>query len=177
VVQGSENGLMKGRAIHPKMASHTEQGDSSESDGRTEPVKSYVSEATLKELDREADQRGMSRSSLIETYIRRGLRQDREDELEAQSRAARELQDVIDQGLDDFRDVARQIQDLNAKTGVYSAATFELLKQGHPDSTVQDALSVGSRRLRDDVDVEDTDSSVQSDDLQEDDQSEGFWDD
>lgn len=138
---------------------------------RTEVVKSYVSPQTLNDLDREADRRDMSRSALVDLYIRRGLRQDREDDVAAETRAVTELQDVIDRGLDDFRNTARHIQDLNAKSGVYAVAAFELLKQNYGEAQIREALQTGSRRLRDDDLAPDEESSDQ-----EDDHSAGFWD-
>lgn len=118
------------------------------SSARTETVKSYVSPQLKEEIEREADRRDLSTSSLVEAYCRRGLRQDREDELAAETEAARRLGDVLDQGLDDFQDTARHIQNLNAKTGVYAVAAFELLKREYPEQTVKKALQTGSRRLR-----------------------------
>jgi len=148
----------------------------SDSGGRTEVVKSYVSQQTLEDLDREADRRGCSRSSLVDEYIRRGLRHDREDEVAAEARAVRKLQDVLDQGLDDFRETARHQQDLNAKTGVYAVAAFELLKDNHGQAQVKDALETASRRLRDDeLDVDDVASNL--DDKPDDGDDGGFWDD
>ena len=131
---------------------------------RTETVKSYVSPSTKQDLDREADRLGLSRSALIARYCRRGLRQDREEDLAADTEAARRLGDVLDAGIDDMEDVARQIQDLNAKTGVYAVAAFELVKREHGEAAVRKALQTGARRLReqespapvDDVDHEET---------------------
>lgn len=56
-----------------------------------------MSETTKQNFDREADRRGLSRSALITTYCQRGLRQDREGELSAETEAARRLADVLDQ--------------------------------------------------------------------------------
>lgn len=121
--------------------------DQASTSGRTETVKSYVSLATNQDLDREADRGDLSRSALIAEYCRRGLRQDRENELAAETEAARRLGDVLDAGIDEFEDVARQIQDLNAKTGAYAVATFELVKESHGEAAVREALQTGFRRL------------------------------
>lgn len=56
------------------------------------------------------------------------------------------------------RVVARQIQDLNARTGVYAVPAFELLKKDHGEAAVREALQTGSRRLRDE-DLPDLDNA------------------
>lgn len=44
------------------------------------------------------------------------------------------------------------MRELNAKTGAYAAANFELLKHDHKDALRRDALQVGAQRMRDDLD-------------------------
>jgi hypothetical protein len=119
-----------------------------DSSGYTETVKSYLTETMKADLDREADRRGVSRSAVIREYCRRGLRQDREGELAAETEAARHLHDIIDAGLDDMEDVAQEIEAVNAKTGMYAIATFELVKRDHPEGVIADAVEAGARRLQ-----------------------------
>lgn len=160
------------------MADSSDQSDGLEGSGRTETVKSYVSSETKRDLDREAERQDVSRSSLIAQYIRRGLRQDREDDVAAETRAEQRLQDVLDAGLDDMADVARHQQEITAKSGVYAVAAFELIKQEHGEAAVADALRAGARRLRED-DIDDL-ATVEAEDVDgasDDDQDDSLLDD
>jgi hypothetical protein len=147
----------------------------SESTGRTEVIKSYVSEQTKQDLEREADQRGESLSSLADEYIRRGLRQDRTDAMAAETEAERHIQDLVDRGVSEVEKVSRQIREQHAKSAVYGIAAFELLKQKHGEAEVKEALQTGTRRLQeDDIDVE-PDESTPSTQNDADDDDGGFW--
>jgi hypothetical protein len=65
---------------------------------------------------------------------------------------------------------------LNAKTGVYAVAAFELIKSDYGQAQVKDALETASRRLRgDELDVDDVASNL--DDELDDGDDGGFWDD
>lgn len=143
---------------------------------RSEQVKVWVTEQTKAELVAEADRRDMSQSQLANQYIERGLRQDKEEEVSAETRAARQLQDIIDQGLDEFEQIAHDMKEMQARSGAHSVATFELIKDDYPETTIQDAFVTGRDRLREDTDPDDvaetrTDSTADSDDSDG-----GYWD-
>lgn len=143
---------------------------------RTEQVKAHVTPETKRELEREAETRDLSISQLANEYIERGLRQDREDELSAETRAAQQLRDTIDRGLDEFEQIARDMREMQARSGAHTVATFELLKQDYPEQRIQQAFRTGRDRLREDVDPADvTDDIPDSRDDSED--QGGFWDD
>jgi hypothetical protein len=129
---------------------------------RDQEVTFYSDETTLRELDELADERDTTRSTLVFELVRDGLRREREGEVSAETRAAERLQDLLDDGLGDMEDVARQIQELNAKTGVYAVAAFELVQQNHGEAAVRKALQTGARRLRED-DVDDLASDGSAD--------------
>ena len=117
---------------------------------RDREITFYSDERTLRELDELADERETTRSTLVFELVREELRREREGAVSAETRAAERLQDLLDDGLTDMEDVARQVQDLNAKTGVYAVAAFELVKQSHGEAAIKKALRTGARRLRED---------------------------
>jgi hypothetical protein len=117
---------------------------------RDHRVTAHVTEATRKELERNADEEEMSLSAYINKLLERGLRQEAENEVSANSRAVENLQTQIDEGTRQLRDAAKEAKDANRKTGVYGIAAFELLKREYADGVVDDALDTGFDRLRDD---------------------------
>lgn len=111
---------------------------------RDHRVTAHVSEQTRKELDVRADQEDMSLSAYTNMLIERGLRQEAENEVAAQSRAVENLQKKVDEGTRQLRDVADDIDDKNAKMGAYAVAAFEIVQRGCPESVVNEALQRGS---------------------------------
>lgn len=143
---------------------------------RSEQVKVWVTEQTKAELVAEAERRGISQSQLANQYIERGLRQDKEEDVSAETRAAQQLQDIIDQGLDEFEDIARDIREMQARSGAHSVATFELIKDGYSETTIQDAFVTGRDRLREDADSDNV-AETRTDSTAESDESDGgYWD-
>jgi len=136
---------------------------------RDREITFYSDEQTLREIDELADEQGTTRSTLVFELVREGLRREREGAVSAETRAAERLQDLLDDGLTDMEDTAQQMQDLNAKTGVYAVAAFELVKQDHGEAAIREALQTGAQRLRDDdiddlASDEDDDQATPSDD-------------
>ncbi|WP_139231279.1 hypothetical protein [Halostagnicola kamekurae] len=129
---------------------------------RDREITFYSDEQTLRELDELADEQDTTRSTLVFELVREGLRREREGAVSAETRAAERLQDLLDDGLSDMEHTAREIQDLNAKTGVYAVAAFELVKKHHGEAAIREALQTGSRRLRED-DVDDLTSGEDDD--------------
>lgn len=112
---------------------------------RDHRVTSHVSEQTRKELEVRADQEDMSLSAYTNMLIERGLRQEAENEVAAQSRAVENLQKQIDEGTRQLREVADDVEDKNAKTGAYAVAAFELVQRSCPESVVKEALRRGAK--------------------------------
>lgn len=133
---------------------------------RDNQITLYVSDETKAELEQRAEEEDMSVSPYIDTIIRRYFVMEAEDQIATEVRAEERLEELIALGKDELRDVARDIADMNAKMGAYAAANFELMKTDHPDAMRRDALSTGSRRIRQDVDVvhDELDAAAQTDD-------------
>lgn len=119
---------------------------------RDERISLYVTEERKHDLERRAESEDVALSKYLNQLIDRQMQMEAEDEVSAQTRATEQLQRVIDEGQRDLRDVANDVRTLNAKAGVYAIAAFELVKQDHQQAEIRDAISTGSRRLRDDVD-------------------------
>ena len=115
-------------------------------------ITSYVDETTKIEIEKIADKNDVSESKVIRKLVKAQLQQNHENRLSAQSQAVQNLEKLIHQGTEEMEIVAEDIRDINAKTGVYAVALFELLKQNHSQNEIQQALQTGASRLRDDLD-------------------------
>jgi hypothetical protein len=76
-----------------------------------------------------------------------------EDALASEVHAEERIQELTTIAVDEIRETATEMRELNAKTGAYAAANFELLKGDYKDATRRDALATGSRRMRADLDA------------------------
>lgn len=120
----------------------------------------YVTPERKRELERRADDADMGVSPYIDRLIERQLRMDAENEISAETRAAENLQRIIDEGVRDIRDATEDLREMTAKSGAYSIANFEFLKQDRGEPEINDALSAGARRLRDSDDAADQDDET-----------------
>lgn len=120
----------------------------------------YVTPERKRELERRADDADMGVSPYIDRLIERQLRMDAENEISAETRAAENLQRIIDDGVRDIRDATEDLREITAKSGAYSIANFEFLKQDHGEPEINDALSTGARRLRDSDETADQDDET-----------------
>jgi len=117
---------------------------------RTERVAFYTDPETKRQLEKDADRSDTTLSThvhgLVEQQLEADTREQRYRELNAEER---------------LESLVADIKDMQARMGVYAIANFELLKQDHPDTVRQQALSTGSRRLRDpDLPAADRDDSA-----------------
>lgn len=119
---------------------------------RDNAISTYVSETTKNEVEERARKEDVTVSTYVADLIRREMRREASDNLAAEIRAEERLQELIALGKDEMREVAREIAEMHAKTGTYAAANFELLKRDHKDALRRDALSTGSRRVRQPLD-------------------------
>ena len=119
---------------------------------RDQAINTYVSETTKKEVQERARQADKSVSTYVADLLRREMQREASDNLAAETRAEERLEELIALGKDEMRQTAREIADMHAKTGTYAAANFELLKREYNDTLRRDALSTGSRRLREPLD-------------------------
>lgn len=119
---------------------------------RDQAINTYVSETTKSEVTERARLADKSVSTYVADLLRREMRREASDNLAAETRAEERLEELIALGKDEMRQTAREIADMHAKTGTYAAANFELLKRDYNDTLRRDALSTGSRRVREPLD-------------------------
>ena len=105
---------------------------------RTERVTTYVDIETKQQLEKDADRADVTLSTHVHDLVGRQLEADTREQRYRELNAEERLESLIS-----------DIKDIQARAGVYAIANFELLKQDHPDSLRQEALSTGSRRLHD----------------------------
>lgn len=120
---------------------------------RDEQLAFYVSEAMKNEVDRQADAADLTRSEFLFQTVADALERDAADEFAQEIDAEARIRELIEIATDEMTQATEEIRDMNAKAGAYAAANFELLKADHKDAVRRDALSTGSRRLRQDLDV------------------------
>ena len=115
----------------------------------------YVEQDTKDQLRREADDRDLSLSDyclgLIEAARKSDAEEDLAETLDAEGRLlsiAAEATDQIEQSTKRVEDVARAIEEIQARTGTYAIANFELLGQSFPDANRRQALTTGRSRVR-----------------------------
>lgn len=114
----------------------------------------HIDPETKRALRERADAEERSMSDLARRAIHDYLEGERAAEIGAQTLVEERIEELVSIGIDELTQTAQQIADMNAKMGVYSVANFELIKQNHPDAMRRDALSTGSRRLRDSLNGE-----------------------
>jgi len=115
----------------------------------------YVEQDTKDQLRREAEDRDLSLSDYCLGLLDKARKEDFEDdlaeELDAEGRLlsiAAEATDQIEQSTKRVEDVARAIEEIQARTGTYAIANFELLGQSFPDANRRQALTTGRNRVR-----------------------------
>lgn len=105
---------------------------------------------------------GLSVSELMRETLKRRIHEENKENVVRESKAEERIENLIAQGKDEirqevrqdlseFKEVAQQVQEVTAKTGVYTIANWELIKGDVSDGKRQHALSTGSSRLRDDL--------------------------
>lgn len=113
----------------------------------------YVSEDLKREVKQRADDEDETVSEYLNRIIRRQLQMEAEDALASEVHAEERIRELTTIAVDEIRETATEMRELNAKTGAYAAANFELLKGDYKDATRRDALATGSRRMRTDLDA------------------------
>ena len=112
----------------------------------------YVEQDTKDQLRREAEDRDLSLSDYCLGLIDKARKEDDlAESLDAEGRLlsiAAEATDQIEQSTKRVEDVARAIEEIQARTGTYAIANFELLGQSFPDANRRQALATGRNRVR-----------------------------
>ena len=147
---------------------------------RPNKVTFYVSDEELSRLDREADDRNMSRSGYVLSAIQRQWKAEDADEAADRMNAEEKVEQIVADARDELVGIARSVEDRNedvadmtARAGSYSIANFELLKDEFDPAEARKAetLLTGSRRLREpltehpdrDLDIDETDKNGETD--------------
>lgn len=137
------------------------------------PITLYVSDDEKRTLRREAEAEDLSLSA----YCKRLIRQQRSDEaaadvaeqLDPEQRIldlTAEAEQRIQDSVSDVEAVAADLRDMQARSGAYAIATFELVKTDYADPTRRDALATAQERLRmpfEEHDAADTDHAAEGD--------------
>lgn len=113
----------------------------------------YVDDEMKDRLDERVEDSSETISSYANKAIDQRLQAEANDELAREVRAEERIRELVSIATDEVQQATEEMRDLNAKTGAYAAANFELLKTDHKDGIRRDALSTGSRRMRTDLDV------------------------
>jgi transposase-like protein len=120
---------------------------------KSEKIATYVDESQKKAIKSAADRNDMTMAAWMRQAAERQLRAERQDEIVENTKAEQRIERLIDQATTEIAQAAEGMHELQAKTGVYTIANFELLKTGFSDPKRQQALSTGSQRLRDDLEA------------------------
>lgn len=120
---------------------------------RENSLVAYVSEDLKQEVKQRAEDEDETVSEYLNRIIRRQLQVEAEDAIASEVHAEERIRELTTIAVDEIRETAAEMRDLNAKTGAYAAANFELLKSDYKDAIRRDALATGSRRMRTDLDV------------------------
>lgn len=110
-----------------------------------------VSPQLKEKLEERAKEEDMSLSGYAENLLRKQVRQEISEEVQEDINAEQRLEELISIGKEEIRETGDTMRETIAKSGIYSIAVWELIKQNHSDIKRQQALSTGSKRLREDL--------------------------
>ena len=130
---------------------------------RDQRITVYVSEQERSRIGREADAQHMGLSnyvmSAVEDKWNREDTQETAERIEIEERVERitaNATDEMEAMLEQMEQRNDQMADMVARSAVYSIANFESLKYQHklPEEVKTNSLKIGSRRLRDPLDLD-----------------------
>lgn len=129
--------------------------------GRSNPITVYVTDERKAHLQRRAEAQDDSISGLVNDMIDRHLQEEAQGSVAAETRAEERIQELITLGVEEITDAAQDLRDLQAKTGAYAIASFELQKRDYSDYVRNEALTTGAKRIhRDPEDVQTADPGI-----------------
>lgn len=120
---------------------------------RDNQITVYVSDEMKDRLDERTEDSDETISGFANRALEQRLQAEADDELAREVRADERIRELVSIATDEIQQATEEMRDLNAKTGAYAAANFELLKEDRKDAMRRDALATGSRRMRTDLDV------------------------
>ncbi|SFS09966.1 hypothetical protein SAMN05216559_3630 [Halomicrobium zhouii] len=133
---------------------------------RSEKVEFYVTPDKKQEIVQAADEAETTVSTWCASRIDEILHNDALEAKSQEHQAEQRLQELIARATDEIEAAAEDLRETQIKSGVYSIATWELVKQDIGEVQRQDALSDAASRVRDtdalDIDIEVTESTAAS---------------
>lgn len=125
---------------------------------RSEKVEFYVTPDRKQEIERAADEADMTVSSWCASRIDQVLHSDALEAKSQEYRAEQRIEELIARATDEIEAAAEDLRETQVKSGVYSIATWELIKQDIGEVQRQNALSDAATRVRDtetlDIDID-----------------------
>ncbi|WP_226013584.1 hypothetical protein [Halomicrobium salinisoli] len=116
---------------------------------RSEKVEFYVTPDTKREIERAAEKAEMTVSSWCASRIDEILHNDALEAKSQEYQAEQRIEELIARATDEIEAAAEELRETQVKSGVYSIATWELLKQDIDELQRQNALSDAAERVRD----------------------------
>ena len=121
--------------------------------GRNEQLTTYVDGDVAREIERRAKAENVSASTYIAQVLDQHIHDRAVDDQAREHRAEQRIQELVAEARDEVAEATEGLEDLVAKSGVYSIAVWELVKDEYDDPQRQHALNVGTERLREDMDA------------------------
>lgn len=118
---------------------------------RDKEISFYVTEKRKEKLERRAEEADTTLSSYVNTLVDRQLLDEAQGDVAVETRAVEQLQEVIDRGTRQLRDVSKDVHEMQAKTGVYGITAFLLMEREYSDKVVDQAFETAARRLQQDL--------------------------
>lgn len=116
-------------------------------------ITAYAGEELAREVSRRADAKDMSESEYITQVLDQHIHGEAVGEKAREHRVEQRIQELVAEARDEIADATDGLEDLIAKSGVYSIAVWELVKDEYDDPAREHALAVGTERLREDLDA------------------------
>ena len=125
---------------------------------RSEKVEFYVTPDKKQEIEQAAGEADMTVSSWCASRIDEILHNDALEAKSQEYQAEQRIEELIARATDEIEEAAEDLRETQVKSGVYSIATWELIKQDIGEVQRQNALSDAANRVRDtetlDIDID-----------------------
>lgn len=116
---------------------------------RSEKVEFYVTPDKKQEIERAAEEAEMTVSSWCASRIDEILHANALEAKSQEYQAEQRIEELIARATDEIESAAEELRETQVKSGVYSIATWELIKQDIGEVQRQNALSDAASRVRD----------------------------
>jgi hypothetical protein len=112
----------------------------------------YVEDDLADEIQQRANQDEVTVSTYIADVLSQHIREQAVEDTMHQTSAEQRVEELVAQARDELLATTEQMNELLAKTGVNTIATWELVKRDYSDGVRQHALSQGAQRLHGELD-------------------------